>query len=200
MHQTIYVMNRLNDTTSNHINAYKKTNKNYFKVSNTIFVVFCDIYEKKNLKSNARRTYTVLKQRKNESFAIFFSEFRRLNNLLQYFDHMLIDDLKNKLLQRFRNALANTQIKHISLSDMKIYLQSFDDDQRVMLNKKKRKEKYEQIRKQTATTPIKDYFAVVAITYKISASVFISIDFAIIIISRIFLISNVSSLSQNINC
>ena len=42
---------------------------------------------------------------------------------------MLIDDFKNKILLRLQKTLIIRQIQYISLFDMKVYLQSLNDDQ-----------------------------------------------------------------------
>ena len=104
-----------------------------------IFEVFRDVYENKNLKNNSRRIYIDLKQRSIDFFAMFFFEFRKLSNILRYIDEMLIENLKNKVFSRFRDAFINQQIQHIFLAIMKNYLQSLNDDQRVFLIDQNRK-------------------------------------------------------------
>ena len=104
-----------------------------------IFEVLRDVYEDKNLKNNSRRIYIDLKQRSIDSFAMFFFEFRKLSNILRYIDEMLIENLKNKVFSRFRDAFINQQIQHIFLAIMKNYLQSLNDDQRVFLIDQNRK-------------------------------------------------------------
>ena len=42
---------------------------------------------------------------------------------------MLIDNFKNKILSRLRKTLIIRQIQYILLFDMKVYLQSLNDDQ-----------------------------------------------------------------------
>ena len=44
---------------------------------------------------------------------------------------MLINDFKNKILFRLRKTLIIRQIQYILLFDIKIYLQSLNDDQRI---------------------------------------------------------------------
>ena len=194
MHQIIYVLSRVRDTTFDHVNAYRKVDKNYFKILETVLVVLCDIYEEKNLKTNFRRVYTALKQKRKDFFALFFSEFRRLSSILQYSNSMLIDDMKDKLMSRFKKTLINQQVKYIFLSTMKTYLQSLDDDQRTMLIEKKRRKKYEQIRKQTVVVSIKSYIAV-AISYKISVFVSTSSDASVVII--VLKLSSSAEISSN---
>ena len=43
---------------------------------------------------------------------------------------MFIDDFKNKILFRLRKTLIIRQIQYILLSDMKVYLQNLNDNQR----------------------------------------------------------------------
>ena len=52
---------------------------------------------------------------------------------------MLIEDLKDKVLPRLRDALINQQVQYISLAAMKDYLQGLDDDQRAFLIDQDRK-------------------------------------------------------------
>ena len=137
-----------------------------------------------------------LKQKRDESFAVFFSIFYKLSNIFEYFDSMLIDDLKDKVLSRLREALANTQIRHISLIDLKIYLQDLNDDQKALMIDKERREKYEQIRKQAQTISIKSYLVIASMRASISISSITT--FAIIIISRFT--SKLNEVSRNVNC
>ena len=101
--------------------------------------IFRDVYEKKKFKNNLRRIYIALKQKRNDSFVMFFSKFRKLNNILQYSKIMLIDDFKNKILFRLRKTLIIRQIRYILLFDMKVYLQSLNDDQRTQIIETKKR-------------------------------------------------------------
>ena len=114
-----------------YIIVYRRINVNYFQIFNQILQVFRDIYKKKNFKNNLRRIYTALKQKRDDFFAVFFSKFRKLNNILQYLKIMLIDDFKNKILFHLRKTLIIRQIQYILLFDMKTYLQNLNDNQRI---------------------------------------------------------------------
>ena len=52
---------------------------------------------------------------------------------------MLIDDFKNKILFHLRKTLIIRQIRYILLFDMKVYLQSLNDDQRAQIIETKRR-------------------------------------------------------------
>ena len=116
-----------------HIIAYRLSNLDYFKTPDMVFEVLRGVYEDKNLKNNSRRIYIGLKQRSTDSFAMFFFEFRKLSSILRYIDEMLIENLKNKVLPRLRDALINQQVQYTSLAAMKDYLQGLNDDQRAFL-------------------------------------------------------------------
>ena len=64
-------------------------------------------------------------------FIVFFSKFRKLNNILQYSKIMFINDFKNKILFRLQETLIIRQIQYILLLDIKVYLQNLNDDQRI---------------------------------------------------------------------
>ena len=90
--------------------------------------VFRDVYKKNNFKNNLRRIYIALKQKRDDSFAVFFSKFRKLGSILQYSKIMFIDDFKNKILFRLRKTLIIRQIRYILLFDMKAYMQNLNND------------------------------------------------------------------------
>ena len=52
---------------------------------------------------------------------------------------MFIDNFKNKILLCLRKTLIIRQIRYILLSDMKIYLQSLNDDQRTQIIETKKR-------------------------------------------------------------
>ena len=101
--------------------------------------VFRNIYEEKNFKNNLRQIYIALKQKRDNFFAVFFSKFRKLNNILQYSKIMFIDDFKNKVLSCLRKTLIIRQIWYLLLFDMKVYLQNLNDDQRTQIIETKKR-------------------------------------------------------------
>ena len=52
---------------------------------------------------------------------------------------MLINNFKNKILFRLRKTLIIRQIRYISLFNIKTYLKSLNDDQRIQIIKTKRR-------------------------------------------------------------
>ena len=87
-----------------------------------ILQILRNIYEEKNLKIIHDERCIALKQKRDDVFVIFFSKFRKLSSILQYFKIMLIDNFKNKILFRFRKALIIRQIRYILLLNMRVYL------------------------------------------------------------------------------
>ena len=122
-----------------HIIVYQRTDVNYFQTFDQILQILRDIYEKKNFKNNSRRIYIALKQKCDDLFVVFFSKFRKLNNILQYSKIMLINNFKNKILFRLRKTLIIRQIRYILLFDMKTYLQNLNDDQRIQIIEMKKR-------------------------------------------------------------
>ena len=122
-----------------HIIIYRRINVNYFQIFDQILQVFRDVYEKKNFKNNLRRVYTALKQKRNDLFVVFFPKFKKLNNILQCLKIMFINDFKIKILSRLRKTLIIRQIQHISLFNMKVYLQNLNDDQRTQIIEQKKR-------------------------------------------------------------
>ena len=51
---------------------------------------------------------------------------------------MFINDFKNKILFRLRKTLIIRQIRYILLYNIKVYLQSLNDDQRTQIIKTKK--------------------------------------------------------------
>ena len=137
-HKIVTIIDWMKKTIVIHIIVYWRTDVNYFQIFDQVLQVFRDVYKKKNFKNNSWRIYIALKQKRDDFFVVFFSKFRKLNNILQYLKIMFIDDFKNKILLRLRKALIIRQIWYISLFDMKAYLQNLNDDQRIQIIKTKR--------------------------------------------------------------
>ena len=72
----------MKNTIVTHITVYQQTDVNYFQIFDQILQVFRNVYKKKNLKNNSRQIYIALKQERDDSFVVFFSKFRKLNNIL----------------------------------------------------------------------------------------------------------------------
>ena len=113
-----------------YIIVYQQIDVNYFQIFDQVLQIFRDVYEEKNFKNNSQQIYIALKQKSDNSFVMFFSKFRKLNNILQYSKIMLINDFKNKILSCLRKTLIIRWIQYILLFDIKVYLQSLNDDQR----------------------------------------------------------------------
>ena len=131
-----YVLSRVGDDengASSHLNAYRYSDPNFFKSPGQIFDTFRDICEDKDLKANARRSYTALRLRADGKFSVFYAQFRRFASILGYQDGQLTGDLHDKSVKRLRDALDNRGDEIESLSAMVIYLQRVDNNQRSTL-------------------------------------------------------------------
>ena len=64
-----------------------------------------------------------------ESFATFYSNFARITSMLLYDEHTLMDDLKDRLVQRLQDALALCGADFKDMTSLKAYLQRTDKAQ-----------------------------------------------------------------------
>jgi len=137
-----YVLSRVGDDengASSHLNAYRYSDPNFFKSPGQIFDTFRDICEDKDLKANARRSYTALRLRADGKFSVFYAQFRRFASILGYQDGQLTGDLHDKSVKRLRDALDNRGDEIESLSAMVIYLQRVDNNQRSTLEQERKR-------------------------------------------------------------
>ena len=114
-YKTITVIDWIENMIVIHIIVYWRTDVNYFQIFDQILQILRDVYEEKNLKNNSRQIYIALKQKRDNFFVVFFSKFRKLNNIMQYSKIIFIDNFKNKILSRLRKTLIIRQIQYISL-------------------------------------------------------------------------------------
>jgi len=89
-----------------------------------------EIYEDQNLIQKCHHKYVALKQL-NKLFNSFYSEFTRIFSFLNYDDITLMNDIQNKINNRFQNALSVCLIEFSSLNKLKIILQDVNNKQQV---------------------------------------------------------------------
>ncbi len=89
-----------------------------------------EIYENQNKNRKCRCKYNVLRQA-NKFFNVFYFNFMKLFNYLDYNDHTLMNDLQNKINNRLQNALSVCLENFTSLHCLKIFLQDVNNKQRV---------------------------------------------------------------------
>ncbi len=89
-----------------------------------------EIYENQNKNQKCCCKYNALRQA-NKFFNIFYFNFMKLFNYLDYDDHILMNDLQNKINNRLQNALSVCFEDFASLHHLKIFLQDVNNKQRV---------------------------------------------------------------------
>ena len=137
--QAIYVISRTGGDAAGHVNAYRAGGKaNYFQTPLAVIEILEDIYGDPDRERNARRAYAKLRQAPDQPFNTFYSEFKKQASYLSYEEKILIDDLKDKVAIRLREALSTCPVQFTELAPLKTYLQQVDNSQRVLLSDKAR--------------------------------------------------------------
>ena len=127
----VYMMFRLESDAAKHIFA-----RCCFDFSNSLTSIYelfdhlKEIYDELNKNWKSRREYNALKQA-DKSFNVFYFDFMKLFNYLDYDDCILMNDLQNKINNRLQNALSVCSENFTSLSRLKKFLQDVNNKQRV---------------------------------------------------------------------
>ena len=136
------MISRTSDDVANHINAYRTGGKvGFFTTPLTVLEVLEDVYGDSDRERNARRIYSKLRQKVSQSFNVFYSEFKKQASYLKYDERTLIDDLKEKVTMRLREALSTVVIDFSIMTELKDYLQRVDNNQRGLQQDKARIER-----------------------------------------------------------
>ncbi len=127
----VYVIFRLEDDADQQIYAKHRVDAfSLYQLLSKLLKHLKEIYEDQNLIWKCRRKYITLKQL-NKSFSSFYSEFTRIFSFLNYDDITLMNDIQNKINNRFQNTLSVCLIEFSSLDKLKIFLQDVNNKQRV---------------------------------------------------------------------
>jgi len=97
---------------------------------NELFKHLKEIYDELNKNRKCYRKYNALKQA-NKFFNVFYFNFMKLFNYLEYDDCTLMNDLQNKINNRLQNALSVCSENFTSLIRLRIFLQDVNSKQRV---------------------------------------------------------------------
>jgi len=89
-----------------------------------------EIYDELNKNQKSRRKYNALRQA-DKSFNVFYFNFMKLFNYLDYDDCTLMNDLQNKINNHLQNALSICSKNFTSLLHLKKFLQDVNNKQRV---------------------------------------------------------------------
>ena len=123
------MMSRLEDDAAKHIFAQHCFNSlNSFTSIYELFNYLKEIYDKLNKNWKSRCEYNALKQA-NKFFNVFYFNFMKLFNYLDYNDCTLMNDLQNKINNRLQNALSVCSKNFTSLSRLRNFLQDVNSKQ-----------------------------------------------------------------------
>ncbi len=125
----IYVISRLEDDAAEHIFAWCRHDASHSYISiYELFEHLKEIYDELNRNRKCRREYNALRQT-DKFFNIFYFDFMKLFNYLDYDDCILMNDLQNKINNRLQNALSVCFEDFASLHCLKIFLQDVNNKQ-----------------------------------------------------------------------
>ena len=144
--KVIFVISRTESDAADHLTAYRAGgHADYFKTSQSVLDVLQDIYADPDRERNARRNYMRLKQSKKQSFNVFYSEFRKQVSYLGYDEKTLMNDLREKVVLRLKEALSNTTTRFNTIAKLKDHLQTVDNQQRSIEAEKDRASRFIQV-------------------------------------------------------
>ncbi len=125
------MISRLEDDAAEHIFARRRHDASHSYISiDELFEHLKEIYDELNKNRKCRREYNALRQA-DKSFNVFYFDFMKLFNYLKYDDHILMNDLQNKINNRLQNALSVCSENFTSLIRLRIFLQDVNSKQRV---------------------------------------------------------------------
>ena len=125
----VYMMSRLKDDAAKHIFAWRCfDSSNSFTLIYELFDHLKEIYDELNKNRKSRREYNALKQA-DKSFNVFYFNFMKLFSYLNYDDHILMNDLQNKINNHLQNTLSVCSENFTSLSRLKKFLQDVNNKQ-----------------------------------------------------------------------
>ncbi len=127
----VYVISRLENDAAEHIFTWRWHDALHSYISiNELFEHLKEIYNELNRNRKCHREYNALRQA-DKSFNVFYFDFMKLFNYLNYDNCILMNDLQNKINNRLQNALSVCSKNFTSLIRLRIFLQSVNNKQRV---------------------------------------------------------------------
>ncbi len=125
----VYVISRLEDDAAEHIFAQHWHDALHSYISiDKLFKHLKEIYDELNKNQKCRREYNALRQA-DKSFNVFYFNFMKLFNYLEYDYHILMNDLQNKINNRLQNTLSICSKNFTSLTRLRIFLQDVNSKQ-----------------------------------------------------------------------
>jgi len=125
------VIFRLEDDAAEHIFVWYYHDASHSYISTyELFEHLKEIYDELNRNQKCRREYNALRQA-NKSFNVFYFDFMKLFNYLNYDNRTLMNNFQNKINNCLQNALSVCSENFTSLTRLRIFLQSVNNKQRV---------------------------------------------------------------------
>ncbi len=125
------MMSKLEDDAAKHIFTQRCFNfLNSFTSIYKLFNHLKEIYDELNKNQKSRRKYNALKQA-DKSFNVFYFDFMKLFNYLEYNNYILMNNLQNKINNQLQNTLSVCSKNFTSLTFLRIFLQDVNNKQRV---------------------------------------------------------------------
>ncbi len=125
----IYMMFKLKNDAAKHIFAWRHFNSlNLIILIYELFNHLKEIYDELNKNRKSWRKYNALRQA-DKFFNVFYFDFMKLFSYLDYNDHILINDLQNKINNHLQNALSVCSENFTSLFRLKKFLQDVNNKQ-----------------------------------------------------------------------
>ncbi len=125
----IYMISRLEDDAAEHIFAWCQHDALHsYILIDELFKHLKEIYDELNRNWKCCREYNTLKQT-DKSFNVFYFNFMKLFNYLNYNDCILMNDFQNKINNRLQNALSVCFKNFTSLTRLRIFLQDMNNKQ-----------------------------------------------------------------------
>ncbi len=122
---------KLEDDAAEHIFARCQHDALHSYISiNELFEHLKEIYNELNKNRKCHHEYNALRQA-DKSFNVFYFDFMKLFNYLNYDDCILMNDLQNKINNRLQNVLSVCSKNFTSLTRLRIFLQDVNSKQRV---------------------------------------------------------------------
>ncbi len=125
----VYMLSRLEDDAIEHIYVRRRHNssRSYYSIYE-LFKHLKEIYNEVDKNRKCHREYNALRQA-DKFFNVFYFNFIKLFNYLEYDDCILMNDFQNKINNHLQNALSVYLEDFTSLHQLKIFLQDVNSKQ-----------------------------------------------------------------------
>ena len=124
---------RMSKSMTKHVNVYRLSNSDHFKIFKKMINALIDIFENSNHKKNTYQKFKKFKMSSEILFHNFYINFRRLDTLTKYSNLQLMNELKDRLLSRMMKMIINISSAAVILNDLSKYLIELNNQQRYFI-------------------------------------------------------------------